>query len=365
MKPRINSLAAFSPVVLVVGLSACGDLTEGNAAQPIGALSLVSSSHDGLQPMDAIVQRTPITGSGSIGTVTLVTLDVPLDVGVDAVAIAADGAPWFTKYGQLLRVASDDTVGVLPMPSGAGFAPAIASDGAGALWMANWLPQQGLGRLDPTTGEIQLFDVPGPLARPTAVGSDGHGGVWLTGGDRPIIGRLDAANHVFVVAAENAPAPITVQLGGVAVASDGQVFVSDYAEGRIGRVQGTRFIWTDIDPSAAPSGMAADTDGSVWFVSLGLPNCVGRVDHDGVLQTYELPAWPTEVSSKSGSTIARGPDGSFWFTLPERAQLGRVDANGGLSFLQLPSGSLPRGLAFDPAGRLWFTRSGGFGRIEL
>ncbi|HVT08362.1 MAG TPA: hypothetical protein VHO67_12965 [Polyangia bacterium] len=355
----------FSPLVLVVGFSACGDLTEGNATQPVGALSLVSSAHDGLQPMDAVVQRTPITGSGPIGTVTLVSLDMPLDVAVDAVAIAPDGAPWFSKYGQLLRVAPDDTVGVLPMPSGAGFAPAITFDGTGALWMANWSPQEGLGRLDPATGEIQLFDVPGPLARPTAVGSDGQGGVWLTGGDRPIIGRLDATNHVFVVAAESAPAPVTVQLAGVAVASDGQVFVSDYAEGRVGRVQGARFLWTDIDPSAAPSGIAADTDGSVWFVSLGLPNCVGRVDHDGALRTYELPAWPSELSSKSGSIIARAPDGSFWFTLPERAQLGRVDANGGLSFLPLPAGSLPRGLAFDPAGRLWFTRVGGVGRIEL
>jgi streptogramin lyase len=370
MKPSTKSLVtlsspARSALVLVVGLAACGGLTEGNATQPVGALSLLSASHDGLAPMDSVVQRSAVTGTGSIGTVTLVSFTLQLDLGVDALAIAPDGAPWFTKYGQLLRVASDDSVGVLQMPEGAGLAPAIASDGVGALWMANWMPQQGIGRLDPVTGDLQLFAVPDPLSRPTAVGSDGHGGVWFTGGDRPVVGRVNASNQVFVVAAEDAGPPITVQTGGVVIASDGQLFVSDYAEGRIGRVHGTAFNWTSVGPDAAPSDLAAGDDGTVWFVSLGRPNQVGSVDAHGTLSAYDLPAWPTTLSDKSQATIARAPDGSFWFTLPERAQLGRVDATGELSFIQLAERSLPRGLAFDPAGRLWFTTDTGFARIAF
>ncbi|MFL5306573.1 MAG: hypothetical protein ACJ8F1_15255 [Polyangia bacterium] len=340
-------------------------MTEGNSTQPIGALSLLSSSDNALMPIESTVQRSTVTGSGSIGTVTVVSFSVALDVAVDAVAIAPDGAPWFTKYGQLVRVGADDKVGILNMPSGAGYAPAITSDGTGALWMTNWAPQRGIGRLDPVTGDLRLFAIPDPLSRPTAVGSDGHGGIWLTGGDRPIVGRLDAKNHVFVVAAENVPAPITIETSGVAVASDGQVFVSDYEKGRIGRVVGTRFEWTDIGPHAAPSGLAADGDGSVWFVSLGQPNQVGRVDAQGKLTTYALPFWPNADVYTYGSAMARAPDGSFWFTVPEPAQLGRVDTNGNLSFIPLADNALPRALAFDPQGRLWFTSVPGFGRIEF
>jgi streptogramin lyase len=158
---------------------------------------------------------------------------------------------------------------------------------------------------------------------------------------------------------------VSIETSGVAIASDGQVFVSDYGKGRIGRVTGTRFEWTNIGPTAAPSGLAAADDGSVWFVSLGQPNQVGRVDAQGTLTTYALPFWPNADVYTYGSAMARAPDGSFWFTVPEPAQLGRVDTDGNLSFIPLPDNSLPRHLAFDPQGRLWFTSVPGFGRIEF
>jgi virginiamycin B lyase len=232
--------------------------------------------------------------------------------------------------------------------------------------MADWTPVPGVSRLDTTTFDLQTYTVPAPLSRPTTVASDGQGGIWLGGGNQPIVGRVDTTNQVFVLAAESAPAPITVSTGGVAIASDGRVFISDYDGGRIGRVQGSGFAWTDLGGAInAPSGLTAGDDGSVWFVSLGQPNEVGRVAHDGTFQAYPLPAADQPASEKSAGEIVRAPDGAFWFTLPEQAQLGRVDGNGQLSFIQLDAGILPRGLAFDPSGRLWFTADPGFGRIEL
>jgi streptogramin lyase len=363
----IKSLVGSSSLAALLALGGCGNLTEASVDQPIGELALVSSSGGGLTPVSSTTQQTTVTGSGSIGTVTVVSFAAGTGIAPDAVAVASDGAPWFTMAGQLLRVAPDDTIASVPMPTVDGFAPAIVSDGLGALWMADWSPVQGISRLDTTTFDLQTYSVPAPLSRPTTVGSDGRGGIWLGGGNQPIVGRVDTTNQVFVLAAESAPAPITVSTGGVAIASDGQVFVTDYDGGRIGRVQGNGFAWTDLGGTTnAPSGLAAGDDGSVWFVSLGQPNEVGRVAHDGTLQAYPLPAADQPPSEKSSSEIVRGPDGAFWFTLPEQAQLGRVDGNGQLSFIQLlDGGSLPRGLAFDPSGRLWFTSDPGFGRIEF
>jgi streptogramin lyase len=360
-KPVLTALLLSS-----LALGACGNLTDGKGQTPTGVLTLLSSSPTGPALSDGTAQRTPVTGTGSIGTVTLVTFSVQLSVAVDAVAIASDGSAWFTNYGNLVRVGTDDTVWIMPMAPGAGYAPALVSDGVSAVWMANWDPIQGIGRLDPSTGNMQLFDVPSPLSRPAAVASDGKGGIWMSGGDQPIVGRVDSTNHVFVLASETAPPPITVSTLGLAIASDGTVFVSDYDQGRIGRVQRTGFLWTDVGGSdAAPSGLAAGDNGSVWFVSLGATNEVGRVDADGTLHAYPLPAATTTISDKSASTIARAPDGAFWFTLPDREQLGRVTADGQLSFIQLATNSLPRGLAFDQKGRLWFTSVPGFGRIEF
>ncbi len=368
MTSTIKSLIGSSSLATLLALGGCGNLTEASVNQPIGELTPLASSGGSLTPVPSTTQRTTVTGSGSgaIGAVAVVSFTYAASAAPDAVAVASDGAPWFTMVGQLLRVAPDDTIASLPTPTGQGFAPAIVSDGVGALWMADWSPVEGVSRLDTTTFDLQLFAVPDPLSRPTTLASDGKGGIWLGGGDQPIVGRVDSTNQVFVLAAESAPAPITVSTGGVAVASDGQVFISDYDGGRIGRVQGTGFAWTDLGgATAAPSGLVASDDGSVWFVSLGQPNEVGRVAHDGTLQAYPLPAADQPAPGKSLGAIVRGPDGAFWFTLPSQGQLGRVDGDGQLSFIQLDAGSLPRSLAFDPSGRLWFTSVPGFGRIEF
>lgn len=363
MTSTIKSLIGSSYLATLLALGGCGNLTEASVDQPIGVLALVSSSGGGLTAVPSTTQRTTVTGSGSIGTVTVVSFAGPAP---DAVAVASDGAPWFTMAGQLLRVAPDDTIASVPMPMGEGYAPAIVSDGLGALWMADWTPVPGVSRLDTTTFDLQTYSVPAPLSRPTTVASDGRGGIWLGGGNQPIVGRVDTMNQVFVLAADSAAAPITVSSGGVAIVSDGQIFISDYDGGRIGRVQGSGFAWTDLGGTTnAPSGLTAGDDGSVWFVSLGQPNEVGWVAHDGTLEAYPLPAADQPAPGKSLGAIVRGPDGAFWFTLPEQAQLGRVDGNGQLSFIQLDAGSLPRSLAFDPSGRLWFTSVPGFGRIEF
>jgi streptogramin lyase len=364
--PPPKGVVSSALVLSLLALGACGNLTEASVDQPIGELALVSSGGGSLTPVPSTTQRTTVTGSGSIGAVTVVSFADGLGQAPDAVAVASDGAPWFTMTGQLLRVAPDDTIASLSMPMGEGYAPAIVSDGLGALWMADWSPVQALGRLDTTTFDLQTYSVPAPLSRPTSVASDGRGGIWLGGGNQPIVGRVDTTNHVFVLADESAPAPVTVSTAGVAIASDGQIFIADYDGGRMGRVQGTSFAWTDLGGTTnAPGGLAAGDDGSVWFVSLGQPNEVGRVAHDGTLQAYPLPAADQPAPGKSLGAIVRGPDGAFWFTLPAQAQLGRVDGSGQLSFIQLDAGSLPRSLAFDPSGRLWFTSVPGFGRIEF
>jgi streptogramin lyase len=331
----------------------------GTGGQPLGG-------SDGSMSLPVTVQQDPPTATGTVTYFNL-SLDLAGNLGqTTAVAIAPDGAPWFTAAaGLLVRLAPDETAHGWPEPAPGGFSLSLVSDGT-VLWGGLWGPPGSISRFDPVTHSAATYPVPDALARPAAAASDGHGGVWVSGGNEPIVGRVDATNGVVVVAAENAPAPITLSTAGLAVASDGVIFVSDYDQGRIGRVVGSAFAWTDLGGTAnAPSGLAAGDDGSVWFVSLGSPNEVGRVAHDGTLQAYPLPAPSGLISDKSASTIARAPDGSFWFALPERQQLGQVTADGQMSFLNLTTTGDPIALAFDPSGRLWFTTDSGFGRVDF
>jgi virginiamycin B lyase len=327
-----------------------------------------AGSTGGFTKVPVTIQRVPLT---AVGTAVYFKLDLSFtgDSSNEAagVAIATDGAPWFAAANQLLRVAPDDTVGAVTLlPEGEGGGGGLVSDGQGAILMVIGGSFSDVGRFDTVTHDLATPQLPNALARPSGVASDGHGGFWVTGGNQPAVGSVDGTLQVSVLAVDNTPVPMTPPTAGVVVASDGQIFVSDYWQGRIGRVVGSGFVWTDLGGDTnAPTGLAADNDGSIWFVSLGKPNEVGHVAPDGTFQAYPLPASATPTSDKSGSTIARAPDGSFWFALPERAQLGRVTADGQLTFIQLLDQTLPIDLAFDASGRLWFTMATGFGRIEF
>jgi streptogramin lyase len=359
MTSTIGLTAPRALLAAALALSACGNLTAGNADQSIGALTLVSTETTTQTPVAAAPLRESVTGSGSIGPVTIVSF--PLGTAAYNMTIGPDGMPWF-QADSLMHVASDDTITSVPYGGGP---TSVVYDGAGGLWMPNW-NTPGLDRLDVASQQYQSYKAPSPLSRPTAVASDQHGQIWMSGGDTDAVGRLDATNHLYVVASEDAPTPITLTTAGLAVSTDGQVFVSDYAQGRIGRVQAGQFVWTDLGGDLnAPSGLAAGDDGAVWFTSMGRPNEVGRVDRDGTLHAYSLPDWTGILSDKALGTIARGPDGAFWFTQGERQQLGRVDANGNLSYITLTDTTYPIALAFDSAGRLWFTYDGGIARVEF
>jgi virginiamycin B lyase len=359
--------AALFPLVL----AGCGDLTDGGQSatlegQAIGSLALVSKSPTGLgfTHVAATPRVVSTAGTGKIGPVKVTYFDLADNpVAPDAVTIGPDGAPWYSRAGELVRVASDDSVSKVPMPSGAGFAPALVA-ARGSLWLANWEPNQGVVRVDPTTGEGTLFSIPSPLARPTAITADRHGDIWVTGGDQPVVGRFDAHDGVFVVAQELAPQPVTVSTAGIAVTAGGAVFMSDYSEGRIGRVHGSDLVWTDLGGNShAPSGMAAAADGSIWFVDLG-GRQVGRIDAAGKVHTYALPPELQNLSDKSAGSIAAAPDGTLWFTVPEADSVVRVTSAGDIAYVSLEQSSLPRGLAIDAHCAIWVTTLS-MARIEL
>src|SRR5690606_27078764 len=107
-------------------------------------------------------------GSGHLGWLDPATGDsrlIPLGQGSrpHGVIVGPDGAAWVTDGGlnAIVRVtAADDEVTVVPLPPDRGNANlnTAAFDRDGVLWFTG---QNGIyGRLDPETGEMEVFDAP-------------------------------------------------------------------------------------------------------------------------------------------------------------------------------------------------------------
>jgi hypothetical protein len=181
-----------------------------------------------------------------------------------------------------------------------------------------------------------------------------HRGAWLSGGDRPSVGRVDADGNVYVVARADAPAPITISTAGLAFSDERFACLSDYQAGRVGRVHGGAFVWTDVGgEAAAPSGLAPAPGGGMWFTSLGKTKQVGLLDRASTVQMLTLDRSVQGGSDNSVSTMSRASDGSIWFSMPEGHRLGTVTSPAGVCYLTLASDALPRAITFDKDGHLW------------
>jgi hypothetical protein len=169
----------------------------------------------------------------------------------------------------------------------------------GYLWAAT---SGGVVGWDLATGDATVFgEADGiPSAGVIAVDAAPDGTIWVAGDGW--IGRYDGSWQVFSSA--NTP-ELDSQIGGMAVDSDGVVWVDVASEGPL-RYDGT---WTQID--SPPGGillhsLSVAPDGTLWGS--------GLESESGVL-TYDGTAWHRLTDGVPGATsnIAFAADGSVWF----------------------------------------------------
>jgi len=189
-----------------------------------------------------------------------------------------------------------------------------------------------------------------------------------------------------------------VQPDGITKGSDGNLWFTENATGRIGRMTPagvfTEFALPAVPPPAgSPAGTAGTTphptaitagpDGALWFA--GIPGEIGRITTAGVVTEFAVPAVPPPAGSKPGTAstpamptaITAGPDGALWFTgIP--GEVGRISTTGVVTEFAVPEIPPPAGskpgtagtpatltaITVGPDGALWFTGvPGEVGRI--
>src|SRR3954471_3629927 len=101
-----------------------------------------------------------------------------------------------------------------------------------------------------------------------------------------------------------------------------------------------------------PSAIAAGSGGEVWVVDdLGIM----RVARDGRM---------TRVVDAVGlGSITRGPDRAMWFTVAERASIGRIASDGHVEYFSGGISRVPPTIVTGQDGDLWFSEDGRVARI--
>jgi virginiamycin B lyase len=183
-----------------------------------------------------------------------------------------DGALWFTAQSSNLVVRMDTKTGAMrefrvPTPNARPYGIVVGPDGA--LWFCEFGVNR-LGRIDPKTGKITEYEVPAPDARPR---------------------RLSAQSR---------PRPA--------------IYFTDFAGGRLGRFDLERMsfkLWVSPSgPRSRPYGIAADSDGYLWYNEFSANQLVRFDPESEKFQRFTLPSPRSEVRH-----MARDAHGRVWMAL--------------------------------------------------
>jgi virginiamycin B lyase len=206
---------------------------------------------------------------------------VPLGEGSAPHGVIAgpDGKAWITDGGQNAIVSFDPTtreVTAYPLPEDAGYSnlntAAFATDGA--LWFTG---QNGIyGRLDPASGEMQVFDAPKGRG-PYGITATPDGDIYYASLAGSYVGRIDPKTGAATVIE-----PPTPGQGARRVWSDseGNVWVSEWNSGQVSRYTPASGAWQAWKlPGDDPKTYAVYVDEAdiVWLSDFGA-NAVVRFD---------------------------------------------------------------------------------------
>jgi virginiamycin B lyase len=257
-------------------------------------------------------------GSGELGWLDPATgevVQIALGAGSapHGVIVGPDGAPWITDSGLNAIVRVDPNtrkVEAYPLPAdraGANLNTA-AFDGNGVLWFTG---QSGVyGRLDPVTGEMEVFDAPR--------GRGPYGITGTPGGD--IYYASLAGNHIARVDIETGEAteiePPTAGQGARRVWSDslGRIWVSEWDAGQVAVYEPETDAWQEWRlPGGAPQAYAVYVDERdiVWLSDFGANALVSFDPATEAFTAYPLPGNPGNVRQ------ILGREGEVW--APESA----------------------------------------------
>jgi virginiamycin B lyase len=264
-----------------------------------------SRPHDVAPAVDGGVWYTAQGGAalGWLDPATGETVHIPLGAGSrpHGVIVGSDGDAWVTDGGlnAIVRV-EDETreVTVYPLPAGRPNANlnTAAFDGSGVLWFTG---QNGIvGRLDPATGEMAVFDAPRGRG-PYGIASTATGDIYFASLAGNYVGHIDTATDAITVLE-----PPTPGQGARRVWADsgGRVWVSEWNAGAVAVYDPSTGEWREWDlPGAARAyALFVDEFDRVWVSDFGANTLVMFDPASESFESFELFGQPANVRQLLG-----------------------------------------------------------------
>jgi streptogramin lyase len=216
-----------------------------------------------------------------------------------------EGILYFTSNEAILGriTTSGEFLAPIPMPETDVLAGDLAVHG-NDIWITDF-NNDSLWRYNVATGQFTQFPVP----EPADVAVDSGGRVWFTAPLAPGIGELNpATGAVTMTPTVRIPRQLTV-------ASDGDIwFTARFTPQGVGRLvpasRGTPGVVTEFPlTNVGPEGIAASSDGSVWFTQTTKGN-IARITDDGAITEGKV----VKNSEPFGITVEPN-GGAPWYTL--------------------------------------------------
>ena len=137
----------------------------------------------------------------------------------------------------------------------------------------------------------------------------------------------------------------------ITTGADGNMWFSETAAGKIGRITPDGDISEFSPPSGRPAAIAAGPDGTIWFTDLGANNSIGRIF---TRDPHTVSLFPVPGNPPLGS-ITTGPDGNMWFA-DFGGAVGRVLVKSPNTVTLYPDslpGATPAAISCGSDGNVW------------
>src|SRR4051794_26809679 len=243
----------------------------------------------------------------------------------------------------------------------------------GNLWIAEAAVTGAIARVN-GDGSVTEFGT-GVTGRPVDVTAGPDGNVWYVAQSPSAVGRITPNGTITEFSAGLTP---NSDPSAIASGPDGNLWFTESADpGRIGRITPAGVITENsigLPPSMAPTDIVAGPDGNMWFTLAGDPGGVGRITPEGVFRVFTPGPGESGGDMTAGSRptgIAAGSDGALWFTeSASPGRIGRITTDGDVTEYTegLTQDRAPWMIAAGPDGNMWFTENanpGALARISL
>jgi streptogramin lyase len=214
-------------------------------------------------------------------------------------------------------------------------------------------------------GAVVEFLLPHAHSQPSSIANAPDGNLWFTEIATGRIGRITPTGNISEFDApvlkgqcESDPTPCTIAAG-----PDGNMWFTGGPQ--IGRITPTGQVTSFPLPGAATYGITAGSDGNIWFTQPTASE-IGRISPAGTVTEFAVPPPPfqpfvaTPIYEPEALTL--GTDGALWFTDSTRNVIGRMTMTGSVTTFSITPGSnrttSPTAITAGPDGNIWFSEIG-------